>query len=162
MTDATRIEELIAPTVTGMGYEVVRVQLSGMQRPKLQVMVERGDRKTVTIGDCTEVSRAISALLDVEDPIAGAYVIEVSSPGIDRPLTRPDHFRRFAGFEARLECRIPVEGRRRFQGRIKGLDGTDVVVTTADGEARVPVEQISKAKLVLTDELIAATKDGTP
>jgi ribosome maturation factor RimP len=160
MADASRIEALVAPTVEGMGYEVVRVQLTGGDRPVLQVMIERADRAPTTVDDCADASRAISAVLDVEDPVSGAYTLEVSSAGIDRPLTRPDHFRRFAGFQARLETRVPIEGRRRFKGVLRGLEDGAVVMDVEEGELRVAPEDIAKAKLVLTDELIAASRAG--
>jgi len=160
MADASRIEALVAPTVEGLGYEVVRVQLSGGTRPVLQVMIERTDRAPTTVEDCADASRAISAVLDVEDPVAGAYTLEVSSAGIDRPLTRPDHFRRFAGFQARVETRVPIEGRRRFKGVLRGLEDGAVVIDVDEGELRVDPADILKARLVLTDELIEASRAG--
>lgn len=152
------VERLIAPHLEDMGYEVVRVQLSGGQRPRLQVMAERHDRVPIVVDDCAEISKAISALLDVADPIAGSYTLEVSSPGIDRPLTRPEDFQRFAGFEAKLELRMPLEGRRRFRGTLIGLDDGFVRLDTQEGELRLAVDGLSKAKLVLTDDLIAASE----
>src|SRR5690554_5392970 len=110
-----RVGALIEPSLEEMGYELVRVQLTGGPRPGLQIMAERADRAQMSVEDCAAISRAISAILDVEDPIAGAYTLEVSSPGIDRPLTRPEDFDRFQGFEARIECREAVEGRRRLR-----------------------------------------------
>lgn len=155
---AAEVERLIAPHLEAMGYEVVRVQLSGGQRPRLQIMAERHDRVAINVDDCAEISKAVSALLDVDDPIAGSYTLEVSSPGIDRPLTRPDDFQRFAGFEAKLELRIPLEGRRRFRGTLLGLDNGFVRLNTEEGELRLAVDGLSKAKLVLTDDLIAANQ----
>ena len=156
---AARIEKLVAPSLEALGYEVVRVFLSGGQRGKLQIMIERLDGADLTIDHCAEASRAISALLDVEDPIAGAYTLEVSSPGIDRPLTRLKDFQRFAGFEARIELDRPRSGRRRFKGRLLGTEGDDVRLRLDEGEEfRVSFEEISKAKLVLTDELLAAAR----
>ena len=154
---AAEIERLIAPTLGDMGFDIVRVQLGGGQRQLLQVMAERGDGGGMTVDDCAEISRAVSALLDVADPIAGAYTLEVSSPGIDRPLTRLGDFERFAGFEAKLELRIPLKGRRRFRGRLLGLEGAQVRLATDDGELRLSFDDLAKAKLVLTDELIAAS-----
>jgi len=152
-----QIARLVEPTLSGMGYELVRVQFSGgSHRPTLQIMAERIDRRSMAVEDCAEISRVLSALLDVEDPVEGAYVLEVSSPGIDRPLLRPGDYERFAGFEARLELRQPVEGRRRFRGRIAGIEAGSVRVVEAAGEFRLPLEEIIKAKLVLTDDLIAA------
>lgn len=160
------IARLIGPSLDAMGYEVVRVMLSGQRHMKLQVMVERSDRGGMTVEDCAEVSRAVSALLDVEDPIRGAYTLEVSSPGIDRPLTRLGDFDRFCGHVARVETVLPIDGRRRFKGRLMGVDGdrvrlalTDETGETADegDEVILPFAAIQKAKLVLTDELIAAS-----
>jgi len=151
------IARLVEPTLNGMGYELVRVQFGGGdRRPTLQIMAERVDRRAMAVEDCAEISRVLSALLDVEDPVEGAYMLEVSSPGIDRPLLRPADYERFAGFEARLELRQPVDGRRRFRGRLAGVENGCARVVEPAGEFRLPLEEISKAKLVLTDELIAA------
>src|SRR6516165_9454833 len=109
-----RIERLLAPSLEAMGYEIVRVQLSGGRSPTVQVMVDRQDGRPTTIDDCTSISRTASALLDVEDPLEGSYTLEVSSPGIDRPLVRPKDFERFAGFEVKAETSAPLDGRRRF------------------------------------------------
>lgn len=155
---AAEVDRLIGPSLIDMGYSVVRVLLSGSQRVKLQIMVERLDDAGMTVDDCAAVSRAAEAILDVEDPIAGAYVLEVSSPGIDRPLTRLDDFARFAGFDARVEMRLPIDGRRRFSGRLLGLDGQQVRLATDTGEVTFDFEDLAKAKLVLTDELIAANQ----
>lgn len=159
--DATgRIEQIITPSIEAQGYAVVRVQISGGQRPVLQIMAERTDGAPMTVEDCAEISRSISALLDVEDPIAGSYTLEVSSPGIDRPLVRPNDFVRFAGFEAKLESRVAIDGRKRFKGRLKGLEEDCVVIETEQGMARVPLSAVHRARLVLTDELIRAS-NGT-
>jgi ribosome maturation factor RimP len=152
------IARLVEPALQGMGYDLVRVQFGGgSRRPTLQIMAERADRRAMTVDDCAEISRALSAILDVEDPLSGSYLLEVSSPGIDRPLIRPADYTRFAGFEARLETRLPIEGRRRFRGRLAGFEEGQVKIIEATGEVRLPLEEINKAKLVLTDELIAAT-----
>jgi len=140
-----------------MGYELVRVLLQGRQNLTLQVMAERSDRQPMNVDDCAEISRSISAILDVEDPIAEAYTLEVSSPGIDRPLTRPQDFERFAGFEAKVETVQPVEGRKRFRGQVMGLDEErQVRLVVETGEIAIPLASIKSAKLVLTDALIAA------
>jgi len=154
---ATTVERLIAPSLSAAGFEIVRVVFLGGPSGTLQVMIERGDRRALSVDDCVEVSRTVSALLDVEDVIAGPYTLEVSSPGIDRPLTRPADFDRFAGFEAKLETRAPIDGRKRFRGRLLGLDGDRVRIVTPEGESLLPLNELQKAKLVLTDELIAAT-----
>jgi ribosome maturation factor RimP len=159
---AAEIERLIAPSLAATGYEVVRVLLMGGARhATLQIMIERTDRAAVSVDDCTIASRTVSALLDVEDPIAGTYTLEVSSPGIDRPLVKPQDFVRFAGYEARFESRTPVDGRRRFRGRLLGMDGDRVHIATPEGETKVPFQEVQRAKLVLTDELIAAAANET-
>lgn len=157
MDEIRHVEQIIAPAIEGMGYELVRVHLTGGQRPVLQIMAERGDGVAMTVEDCADISRAVSALLDVEDPIPAAYTLEVSSPGIDRPLTRLKDFERFAGFEARVETRIAVDGRRRFRGRLDGVADGMVLIGLEEGQVRVPFDAIQRAKLVLTDELVAAT-----
>lgn len=154
-----RIAQMVSPSLEAMGYEVVRVQLSGGQRQILQVMADRLDQKPMNVEDCADISRTISALLDVEDPISTAYTLEVSSPGIDRPLVRPKDFKRFAGFEARLEAKVPVEGRKRFRGTLLGLDEEGAVLMDSDaGQLRIAFSDIGRAKLILTDELIAASQ----
>lgn len=155
-----RVAALIEGPLEEMGYELVRVQLSGGGRPVLQIMAERADGRAMTVEDCADISHALSVLLDAEDPIAGAYTLEVSSPGIDRPLTRPRDFERFAGFEARIETREAIDGRRRFRGRLLGIDQGVVAIETDQGRAEVPLAGIVKARLVLNDELIAAHQDG--
>ncbi|MBL0931631.1 MAG: ribosome maturation factor RimP [Alphaproteobacteria bacterium] len=152
------LADLIEPTVDAMGYELVRVIVAGRDRPTLQIMAERKDRKAMTLGDCENLSRAVSAKLDVEDPIKAQYVLEVSSPGIDRPLTRGADFDRFKGHEARIETKFPVEGRKRFSGRLGGREGDAVRIETQEGPATLPLAEIARAKLLLTDELIAATR----
>lgn len=159
MDATTRIEQIITPSVEAMGYELVRVQLTGDGRPVLQIMAERTDRAAMTVEDCADISRALSALLDVEDPISGAYTLEVSSPGIDRPLTRPEDYARFAGFEAKVETRVAVDGRKRWRGILRGLEDGCVVLEHEQGVARLPVEGVQKARLVLTEALIKATAE---
>ena len=162
---AQRIEGLIEPALTAMGYDLVRIAVQGGEsRPTLQIMAERKDGVGMTVDDCADISRTVSALLDVEDPIAGAYTLEVSSPVIDRPLVKRGDFERFAGFEARVETVQPVNGRKRFRGRLMGVMGDEVRLreTAKAGaeadETLVPLAAIAKAKLVLTDELIEATQ----
>jgi len=157
-----RIAALIEPTVEGLGFALVRVRLSGGHRPVLQVMAERHADGQMTVDDCTSLSRALSALLDVEDPIAGEYLLEVSSPGIDRPLVKPADFARFAGQVARVETARPIEGRRKFTGRLLGLsaDGAAVRIEVEGAARELALGDLSGAKLVLTDELIAASLKG--
>jgi len=153
---AAEIERLIAPTLEAMGYDIVRVMISGKEQRILQIMAERQSDGGMGVDDCSAVSRAVSAVLDVEDPIEGSYTLEVSSAGLDRPLTRLADFDRFAGFDARVELVAPREGRRRFSGALRGLDGETVVLDTEDGEARLAFADIAKAKLLLNDKLLAA------
>lgn len=161
---SARIETLIEPTVRDLGFEIVRVQLSGLKRRRLQIMAERrpesGVGAAMTVDDCAAISRAVSAILDVEDPIAAAYDLEVSSPGIDRPLVRPADFERFAGFEAKVETVRPINGRKRFRGRLLGIDGDTVRLMADDGPKELPYPEIHRAKLIMTDELLAATEES--
>lgn len=156
MSLTDNIADLIGPSVEALGYELVRVTLAGSQRKVLQIMAEPQDGRIMSVEDCARVSRAISAILDVEDPISGAYSLEVSSPGIDRPLTRPKDYDRFKGHEAKIETHEPVEGRKRFKGILKGVEGDAVKIDSEGAELALPFNQIAKAKLVLTDALIAA------
>ena len=148
-----RIEAVIAPTVVGMGYDLVRVLMS--KGGTLQVMIDRVDGKALDVEDCAGLSRALSAVLDVEDPISQAYTLEVSSPGIDRPLTRPKDYLRWAGHLARLETAEPVGGRRRFKGTLLGMEGELVKLRLEDGvETTVPFGWIGRAKLEMTNALL--------
>ncbi len=165
MERATSIEHLISPSVEAMGFDLVRVSLSEGGERTLQVMAERPDG-TMTVDDCAELSRAISALLDVEEPIKGNYSLEVSSPGIDRPLVRPNDFERFAGFDAKVELYEPLKetpsgGQKRFKGRLLGLDEARVGLDTAEGRFWMPFDDIMTARLLLTDELVEASLKGT-
>ena len=160
MSVTERIETIIEPTVNDLGFEIVRVQLSGAHNPRLQIMAEPQSGRAMNVDDCATISRAVSALLDVEDPISGAYTLEVSSPGLDRPLVRLEHFRRFAGFDAKVELSDPFDGRKRFNGRLTGVEG-DNVLMEVDGEAKsFPHAAIQKAKLIITDALLAAAEEG--
>lgn len=162
--EGSRIEplaELLAPTLHDLGFDLVQVRLLGGQRRTLQVMAEPSDHNvTMTVEHCADISQAVSAVLDVADPIAGAYVLEVSSPGLDRPLVRLGDFARFAGDEARLEVEPPLDGRKRWRGRLEGVAGEDVLLTVEGLTRRVPFRDIRKAKLVLTDALVAAALKG--
>jgi ribosome maturation factor RimP len=156
------IAPLIEPSLAAMGYRLVRVAFLGARRATLQVMAERLDDAPMSVDDCTEISRSVSALLDVADPIDGAYMLEVSSPGIDRPLTRPEDYERFAGFEARIELCRPLDGRKRFRGRVLGRSDDHVRLHGETGEVRLPLADIAKAKLVITDDLLAARSTPVP
>ena len=151
-----QIERAVAPALAAMGYEVVRIRFGGGRQPVLQVMIERADRAALSVDDCAAASRALSARLDEDDMLAGSYTLEVSSPGIDRPLVRLGDFARFAGFEAKVEMSAPLEGRRRFRGRLQGTGEGCVRMTVDEREVALPFDAIRSAKLVLTDELLAA------
>lgn len=162
---ARKVAALIEPVIGGMGFELVRVQLTGGQRPVLQIMADPADGSAMTVDHCAEISRTVSAVLDVSDPISGAYHLEVSSPGIDRPLTRLKDFARFEGFDARIELHRPIENRKRFKGVLAGVEdheGTEMVLLDTEEESLgIPYPAIARAKLLLTDALIAAAKNGT-
>ena len=156
-----RLTALIEPALLFMGYELVRVMVLGRDRPTVQVMADRADGSLITIEDCEAISHQVSATLDVDDPIPGAWNLEVSSAGIDRPLTRAKDWNRFSGHLARAETQFPVNGRKRFSGVVLGADETAARMRLDDGtEVALPLDMIRRAKLVLTDALIAAT--GTP
>ncbi|MBQ7285643.1 MAG: ribosome maturation factor RimP [Alphaproteobacteria bacterium] len=154
MTDKHPVQDLVEPIIEDLGFEVVRIMTIGAKNPTLQIMIERKDRKDLIVDDCATVSRAISAVLDEKDPIEGEYSLEVSSPGLDRPLTKLEHFERFSGYEAKIETKKEVENRKRFKGKIISVDENQQIVFDMDGaEYRIPYETIGKAKLILTDEL---------
>jgi ribosome maturation factor RimP len=146
-----------------MGFEVVRVRLMTGKQSTLQVMVQRPDG-TIEVDECGQISTAISAVLDVEDPILDAYTLEVSSPGIDRPLTRLKDFDRWAGHVAKIETEAMIDGRRRFKGTLHGTEGSEALIEIEDhGESvtiGLPFDWLSDAKLVLTDELIRDVLKG--
>ncbi len=153
-----RIADAILPTLGRLGYELVRVQVSGKERPTVQIMADRADGATFTVEDCEAISHAVGAVLDVADPIRGEWTLEVSSAGIDRPLTRAKDWNRFAGHVATVELAVPQDGRRRFRGIALGADAEVARMKLDDGsEVAFRRDNIRKAKLVLTDELIAAT-----
>ncbi|MDP6786406.1 MAG: ribosome maturation factor RimP [Rhodospirillales bacterium] len=154
-----RIESLIAPTIEAMGFAIVRVRLSGGNKPSLQVMAERLDGGSIVIDDCAAISRAVSAILDAEDPIAGPYSLEVSSPGIDRPLVRLGDFERFTGHLAKVRTGRPIGGRKRFQGRLLGVTGDAVRLEDGDAAIELPFPDIERAALVLSEELSLSSKE---
>ncbi len=154
MSEHTKhIQDLIAPVVIDMGYELVRVSYGGGRKPTLQIMAERPDG-TMGVDDCSKLSREISVLLDVEDPLSGEYLLEVSSPGIDRPLTRGKDFERWLGFDAKIEMQDQIDGRRRYRGKLRSFDGEILNLSTDEGDVTLRFKGISKAKLLLTDELL--------
>lgn len=147
------IENLIEPTLNHMGFEIVRVAISGAKSLTVQVMAERPDG-TLSIDDCEEISKTVSTLLDVEDLIEDAYRLEVSSPGLDRPLTRPAHFDRYKGFEAKVEMDDLIDNRKRFSGLLAGMDGKDILLTIDGTDIRLPFARMQRAKLLMTDDLV--------
>lgn len=148
-----RLAELITPVIEDLGFELVRVRYMGGKTPTVQIMADKPGGG-IEVDDCAEISTAVSAHLDVEDPIEEAYSLEVSSPGIDRPLTRLKDFDLWSGYIAKIETTELIDGRRRFKGRLAGTEGSEVLVEIDEGTIGLQFEWLSDAKLVLTDELI--------
>jgi ribosome maturation factor RimP len=156
--DLAAVTKLIEPEVEALGFDLVRVAMTGGRSdPTLQVMAERADTRQLDLDDCQAISRRLSDLLDAKDPIEGSYRLEVSSPGIDRPLTRRQDYSDWAGHEARLKLAETIDGAKQVSGTIKGIDGSIISITTPKGLREVPYESIASAKLLLTDKLINAT-----
>ena len=163
-----KIKDIIAPSLADMGYEVIRITtMGGDRRSILQIMVDKTDRTNLSVSDCSKISRTVSALLDVEDVISGAYNLEVSSAGIDRPLTNLKDFILYEGFDVKVEISQPLKNdisqadRRRYNGKIMSVSNTeDIYLKNENEEVVLPYALISKAKLVLTDELIKAAQEG--
>jgi len=155
---AARVAALAEPVLAGLGYRLVRVRISGSAGCTVQIMAERPDG-TLSIEDCEAASRALSPVLDVADPIEGSYQLEISSPGIDRPLVRHSDFDRYAGHVAQVEMTVPVDGRRRFRGRLLGTEGDAVRIRRSDAtdgaDDVLRIDDMMEAKLVLTDALIS-------
>ena len=148
-----RMAEIITPVIEDMGYELVRVRLMGGKTNTLQIMAEK-PQGGIEVDDCADISNAVSAVLDVEDPLTDAYALEVSSPGIDRPLTRLKDFEEFEGYEAKLETSEMIDGRKRFKGVLAGVEDNDVLINIEEGTVGLQFDWLADAKLVLTDELI--------
>jgi len=160
VADIPALTRLIEPELKSLGYDLVRIAMvGGTSDPTLQIMAERPDTRQLDLGDCETISRRLSDMFDAADPIEGSYRLEVSSPGIDRPLTRLSDYDDWSGHEARITLAEPVAGRKQFSGTLKGSgDGSEVRVLGKDGKDYVlPFSSISSAKLLLTDELIKAT-----
>jgi ribosome maturation factor RimP len=157
---AARVATIAAPVLAGLGFRIVRVRVSGLAGCTVQIMAERPDG-SMTIEDCEAASRALSPVLDVADPIERAYRLEISSPGIDRPLVRRSDFDRYAGHVAKIEMNAAIDGRRRFRGLLLGTDGLSARIRREDAapgeaaEVKLPIEDMSEAKLVLTEALVA-------
>lgn len=148
-----RMAEIITPVIEDMGFELVRVRLMGGKTHTLQIMAERPEGG-IEVDECAQISTAVSAVLDVEDPITDAYTLEVSSPGIDRPLTRLKDFEAFEGYEAKLETSELIDGRKRFKGVLAGVEGSEVLINVEEGTIGLEFDWLVEAKLVLMDELI--------
>ena len=154
---ADKISDIIEATVESLGFELIRVTYGGGRKPTLQIMAERPDG-TMNVDDCATLSREVSLLLDVEDPLPEEYLLEVSSPGIDRPLTRAKDFERWIGFDAKIELNEQLDGRRRFRGKMLKFDGEIISISTDEGDFDLAYADVSKAKLLLTDELLEAVQ----
>ena len=148
-----RMAEIITPVIEDMGFELVRVRLMSGKETTLQIMADRPDGG-IEVDELALISQAVGATLDVEDPIIEEYTLEVSSPGIDRPLTRLKDFDMFEGYEAKVETEEMIDGRRRFKGELAGVEGDEVLINVAEGTVGLKFDWLSDAKLVLTDELI--------
>jgi ribosome maturation factor RimP len=154
ISQIAHLEPIIEPAVEAAGFRLVRLRLMGGNTKTLQIMAERADG-TMNVEDCATLSRALLDFIEKDDPLEGDYELEVSSPGIDRPLTRLADFARWSGHEAKLEVHAPIDGRKRFRGKLLGLDGQDVTIDCQAQRFAIPFKQIAEAKLVLTDALIA-------
>ena len=155
MQNKHHLQDMLEPVISELGYETVRVITIGQANPTLQIMIDRLDGKDIVVEDCAKVSRKVSEVLDEKDPIKDQYNLEVSSPGLDRPLTKPEHFARFAGYEAKVETDELIENRKRFKGKIISIDGENTIRFEMDGtEYAIPFDAVSKAKIVITDELL--------
>ena len=148
-----RMAEIITPVIEDLGYELVRVRLMSGKTTMLQIMADKPNGG-IEVDDCAVISNAVSAVLDVEDPILDAYALEVSSPGIDRPLTRLKDFAMFEGYEAKIETGELIGGRRRFKGELAGVEGEEVLINIEEGTIGLQFDWLTDSKLVLTDELI--------
>ncbi|AXX99504.1 ribosome maturation factor RimP [Profundibacter amoris] len=148
-----KLAEIVQPVIEGLGYELVRIRMMGGKTKSLQIMAERPEGG-IEVDDCAKISTAVSAILDVEDPFEDPYALEVSSPGIDRPLTRFKDFDMWNGYEAKIETEELVDGRRRFKGVLAGTNDDEVLITIDEGTIGLKFDWLSDAKLVLTDELI--------
>jgi ribosome maturation factor RimP len=154
-----RLAEIIMPRIAAMGFDLVRVRVLGRERPTVQIMADRADGTQITIEDCEAISHQIGAVLDVEDIVPGAWTLEVSSAGIDRPLTRPRDWNRFSGHAAKVEMAVPtLDGRKRFTGIILGATNGLGTLRREDGsEVAITLSDVKSARLILTDALIEAT-----
>jgi len=155
MQNRHHLADMLEPVIENLGYETVRIMTIGQANPTLQIMIDKTDGTEITVDDCAKVSRALSEVLDEKDPINDKYNLEVSSPGLDRPLTKLEHFIRFSGNEVKIETSAVVNGRKRFKGVLSGVEGENVLLKMDGTDYEILFEDISKAKIVLTDELLA-------
>ena len=156
MSEKLKIEELITPTINSLGYDLVRVQILDEGTKTLQIMVDRLDEANLTVDDCSVISKEISVIIDINDPIGENYLLEVSSPGIDRPLLRFKDFEKYAGFHARVDMNTALEGRKKFKGKLTGIEGDNIRIKVKEETYLLPFSKIEKAKLTLTQELLDA------
>ena len=155
------LQNMLEPDITKLGYELVRIITIGQKNPTLQIMIDRLDNNNITVDDCAKVSRKVSEILDEKDPIEGQYSLEVSSPGLDRPLTKIEHFQRFVGYEAKIETTIEIEGRKRFKGTLGDTKSNGLVhIEMNNTQYTIPFADINKAKLIITDELLAEAAEA--
>jgi ribosome maturation factor RimP len=158
----SRIAALVEPSLLDMGFELVRLAVLGRDRPTVQIMVDRTDGEAVSLADCEQLGRHFNAVMNVEDPMPGAWTLEISSPGIDRPLTRVKDWNRYAGHLARVELNVPMDGRKRFSGIVLGADDEIARLRMDDSSVvGVRLNDLRTARLVLTDALIDATTTPT-
>lgn len=155
-----KLHDMLSPALQDMGFEIVRIRLLGQKRMTLQIMADRMDDLPISVDDCAQISHVISALMDVDDPIEAAYSLEVSSPGIDRPLTRVKDFKKWQGFLVRIQLKWLQNGRKRFRGILQGVDAdqTITIKDEAGAEFLLPFDQIEEAKLILDDHLLAFSR----
>ncbi len=154
-----RLAEIVIPVIEGLGYELVRLRYMGGKTPTLQIMADKPDGG-IEVDDCAKISRDVSAVLDVEDPIVDEYNLEVSSPGIDRPLTRLKDFEMWQGYEVKLETSELVGGRKRFKGMLRGVEDGEILIDIPEGTIGLQFDWLADAKLVLTEELVAESLKG--
>jgi ribosome maturation factor RimP len=160
MSQEFKIKQLIDNTINSLGYELIQVQIFDESTKRLQIMVERLDRSHLTVEDCAVISKEISIILDINDPIGENYLLEVSSMGIDRPLLQLEDFAKYTGFDARVDMNNLFKGRKKFKGKLAGVEGDNVSIQIKEETYSLPINEIQKAKLLLTQELLdAATHD---
>lgn len=163
MKNRHHLQDLLEPKINELGFDVVRMITIGQANPTLQIMIERKDRSDIIVSDCAKVSRGISEILDEKDPIKDQYSLEVSSPGLDRPLVTLEHFQRFVGSEVKLETSVEVDKRKRFSGKIESVDDkNNIHFIMEDKEYIIAYDDVAKAKIVITDEMLKAYEQDLP